>query len=60
MLEADGSFYFNYKLNADNLIGALVYYLRLSQKQTYSRKSSDINISNLPHMQLIADSLKKK
>jgi hypothetical protein len=60
MLEADGNFYLNYKLNSNNLLGTLVYYLRLSQKQTYSRKSSNINFSNLPHMQLIADYFKKK
>ena len=38
----------------------LIYYLRLSQKQTYTRKSDNLNISNLPHMQLIADYLKRK
>lgn len=34
-LEADGSFYFNYKLNKDGIPIGIVYYLRISQKQTF-------------------------
>jgi hypothetical protein len=60
-LEADGSFYFNYKLNKDGIPIGIVYYLRISQKQTYNRKvDSSVNMSNLPHMQLIADLFKAK
>ena len=56
-----GSFYFNYKLNKDGIPIGIVYYLRISQKQTYNRKvDSSVNMSNLPHMQLIADLFKAK
>lgn len=33
-LEADGSFYFNFKLNKDDIPIGIVYYLIISQKQT--------------------------
>src|SRR5579871_1941445 len=59
MLEADGSFYFK-KLDSNNLPSGLIYYLYISQKQTYTKKSDNFNSSNLPHMQLIADYLKRK
>lgn len=60
-LEADGNFYFNFKLNKNGIPIGLVYYLRISQKQTYNRKvDSNINMSNLSHMQLIADFFKAK
>ena len=58
-LEADGSFYFNFKLNKNDIPIGIVYYLRISQKQTYNRRvDSNVNMSNLPHMQLIADLFK--
>lgn len=60
-LEADGSFYFNYKLNKKGIPTSVVYYLRISQKQTYTRRvDSTIKESNLPQMQLIADLFKTK
>lgn len=55
-LEADGSFYLNYKLNKKGIPIDIVYYLRISQKQTYLISRG--NLSNLPHMQLIADLFK--
>ena len=46
MLDADGSFYLNWKLNEKDLPIGLVYYLRISQKQTYNRKLDlSVNIS---------------
>ena len=44
MLDADGSFYLNWKLNEKDLPIGLVYYLRISQKQTYNRKL-DLNVN---------------
>ncbi len=47
ILEADGSFYLNWKLNKKELPINLSYYLRISQKQTYNRKlDPTLNVSN--------------
>lgn len=60
-LEADGNFYFNFKLNNKNIPIGVVYYGRISQKQNYTRKvDSSVNISNLPHMEQIAELLEVK
>jgi len=60
-LEADASFYLNWKLNAKGMPINIIYYLRISQKQTYNRKvDPTINISNLPQMELIAALFKNK
>lgn len=58
MLEADGSFYLNWKYNKNDMPIAITYYLRISQKQTYTRKlDSSLNESNLQFMDKIAKSL---
>ena len=60
-IEADGSFYLNYKFNKNDMLIGIVYYLRISQKQTYTRKiDSNINVSNLPHMEQIGELLNTK
>ena len=61
ILEADGSFYLNWKLNKKGKPISIVYYLTISQKQTYTRKlDSSVNASNLSYMQLIAEFFKTK
>lgn len=55
MLEADGSFYLNWKLNKNDLPIGITYYLYISQKQNYSRRvDSTVNISNFSYMEDIA------
>ena len=55
MLEADGSFYLNWKTGKNNLSIGIIYYLTISQKQTYNRKlDPNMNIDNFPHMEKIA------
>lgn len=55
MLEADGSFYLNWKLGKNNLPIGVIYFLTLSQKQTYNRKlDPNMNVDNLSHMEEIA------
>ena len=47
ILEADSSFYLTWKLNKKDMPIGIIYYLRLSQKQNYTRKlDPNINISN--------------
>jgi hypothetical protein len=62
ILEADapqGSFYFTWKLNKNDMPIGIIYYLRLSQKQTYTRKlDPSVNVSNLFFMKEIAEFLK--
>jgi hypothetical protein len=61
MLEADGGFYLNWKLNKKDLPIGIEYYLRISQKQTYTRKlDPSINFSNFSYMEGIAKLLKTK
>jgi hypothetical protein len=61
MLEADGSFYSTWKLNDKGMLIGLVYYIRLTQKQTYTRKlDPSVNVSILPLMEEIADLFKTK
>ncbi len=61
MLEADGSFYLNWKLNKNDMPISIIYYLRLTQKQTYSRRlDPSINVSNLNFMEKIAEFFKTK
>ena len=61
ILDADGSFYLNWKLNKKALPIGLVYYLRISQKQTYSRKlDPSLSVSNILFMEKIAEFLKTK
>lgn len=59
ILEADCSFYFNYKLNEKIIPVGILYYLRLSQKQSYDHRTvaPKYDISNKSFMQLIADFL---
>lgn len=38
MIDADGSFYLNWKLNEKDIPVGLIYYLSISQKQNYSRR----------------------
>lgn len=60
-LEADGNFYFNFKLNKNEVPIGIVYYMRISQKQVYTRKVDlSVELSNLAHMELIADLFKSK
>lgn len=55
MLEADGSFYLNWKLGKKNLPIGVTYFLTLSQKQTYNRKlNPNMAVDNLQHMEEIA------
>lgn len=59
MLEADGSFYLTWKLNKNDMPIGIIYYLRLSQKQTYTRKlDPSVNASNHFFMKEIANFLK--
>ena len=59
MLESDGSFYLTWKLNKNNMPIGIIYYLRLSQKQTYIRKlDPSLNFSNLIFMEKISEFLK--
>lgn len=61
MLEADGSFYFHWDVNKNNIPINLIYYLRLSQKHIYTRRlDKNVNISNLNFMEQIADLFKTK
>jgi hypothetical protein len=58
-IDADGSFYFNFKLNKDGLPIDLLYYMVLTQRQEYS-KDSYVGKSYLPVLQTIADCLSTK
>jgi hypothetical protein len=61
MLEADSSFYSTWKLNEKGMLIGLVYYLRLTQKQIYTRKlDPSVNESIFPLMEEIADLFKTK
>lgn len=61
-IEADGNFYLNWKLSEKSLnknIISVIYYLRLSQRQIYSRKiDSNIKESNIDIMSKISAFLK--
>ena len=55
ILDADGSFYLTWILNKNNMPIGIIYYLRLSQKQNYTRKLDlSVNVSNYSFMQEIA------
>jgi len=62
-LEADGNFYLNFKINQDLShndfkIKDIVYYMRLSQRQNYTRKvNSIVHLSYLEIMDNIAKAL---
>jgi len=59
MLEADSSFYLTWKLNKNDIAIGIIYYLRLTQKQAYTRKlDTSVNVSNLFFMEEIAKFLK--
>lgn len=59
MLDADGSFYLTWKLNKKDIPIGIIYYLRLSQKQNYTRRlDPSVNVSNYTHMQEIAQLFK--
>lgn len=54
IMDADGHFYFNWKLDKKGLPTSLEYYMRISQKRTYSRESS-MNKDFLSIMESIAE-----
>ena len=59
ILDADGTFYLTWKLNKKDLPIGIIYYLRLSQKQNYTRKlDTSVNVSNYSFMLEIAAFLK--
>lgn len=61
ILEADCNFYINWKLNKQNLPINLQYYLRISQKQMYTRKlDPNIKISNYDFINEISNFLNTK
>lgn len=60
-LEADGSFYLNWKIGKKDLPIGITYYLTISQKQTYNRKlDPNMNIYNLSHMEEITKVFRSK
>lgn len=60
ILDADGSFYLIWKLNKKDMPIGIIYYLKLTQRQNYTRNlDTSVNVSNYSIMLEIAAFLKK-
>jgi hypothetical protein len=65
LIDADGNFYINWKLKKKGIMIDLIYYLRISQKQTYTRRlDPSVNVSNIssfstPPLQVCREGVEK-
>lgn len=59
-IEADGNFYSNFNVNSKNIVNSVKYYMRISQRQLYHKKSLGCNYTSsyLTVMEKIKDFLK--